>query len=125
MKRALIVGFLLWLGATVLLRLAPDRLLRPDRPAVVLTLYVASFLLLFLAIRRFVARPPLTLSTVRAGVALFLPTLVLDALASAFFPTAYPNFSPGAAGVFGGWMLICCGGGLAGLVSGVGKRTPA
>jgi len=42
---------------------------------------------------------------------------VLDALASAFFPMAYPNLSEAAAGIFGGWMLICCGGGLAGLVS--------
>jgi hypothetical protein len=30
---------------------------------------------------------------------------------------AYPNLSAAAAGIFGGWMLICCGGGLAGLVS--------
>jgi len=117
MKRALAVGVLLWLVATVILRLSPVRLPDPSRAAAILVLYAASFALLFVLIRTLVARPAGGADSVRAGVALFLPTLVLDALASAFFPAAYPNFSPASAGVFGGWMLICCGGGLAGLVS--------
>jgi len=67
--------------------------------------------------RRFVAPSTDAAGALRKGIALFLPTLVLDALASAFFPWVYPNFSPVAAGIFGGWMLVCCGGGLAGLIS--------
>jgi hypothetical protein len=120
MKRGIVLGLLLWAVATAVLRLAPARLLPPDRPGVVLALYVASFLLFFVLIRRLPAAAPDAPNArerLRAGVALFLPTLVLDALASAFFPMAYPNLSAAAAGIFGGWMLICCGGGLAGLVS--------
>ena len=120
MKRGIVLGLLLWAVATAVLRLAPARLLPPDRPGVVLALYVASFLLFFVIIRRLPAAAPDAPNArerLRAGVALFLPTLVLDALASAFFPMAYPNLSEAAAGIFGGWMLICCGGGLAGLVS--------
>ena len=117
MKRSLAVGFLLWLIATAVLRFAPASLLPPDRPAVILLLYAGSFALLFFVIRRFVAAPGDSAEVLRAGVALFLPTLVLDALAAAFFPAAYPNFSAASAGVFGGWMLVCCGGGLAGLIS--------
>jgi hypothetical protein len=117
MKRALALGFLLWLVATVVLRLAPAGLLATDRPLVVLLLYAGSFALFFLLIWRYLAPTGNAAEALRAGVALFLPTLVLDALASAFFPAAYPNFPASAAGVFGGWMLICCGGGLAGLIS--------
>lgn len=117
MKRALALGFLLWLVATAALRFAPAGLLSPDRPAVILSLYAGSFVLLFVSIRRFVAPAANSADALRAGVALFLPTLILDALASAFFPMAYPNFAATAAGVFGGWMMICCGGGLAGLIS--------
>jgi len=120
MKRGLVLGLLLWAVATAILRLAPAGLLPPDRPGVVLALYAASFLLFFALIRRLLSRPadaPDARGRLRAGVALFLPTLVLDALAAAFFPEAYPNFRPAAAGIFGGWMLVCCGGGLAGLVS--------
>ncbi len=120
MKRGLVLGFVLWAAATAVLRLAGPRLLPPDRPGYVVTLYAASFLLFFLLMRAVLAPAPSApnaLERLRAGVALFLPTLVLDALASAFFPAAYSNFPPAAAGIFGGWMLACCGGGLAGLVS--------
>jgi Family of unknown function (DUF5367) len=117
MKRALALGVLLWLVATAILRLAPAGLLDPSRTVEILVCYAASFGLIFLVIRAFVARPEGGAAALRAGVALFLPTLVFDALASALFPAVYPNFSPASAGVFGGWMLICCGGGLAGLVS--------
>ena len=117
MKRPLAVGFALWLVATGILRFAPAGLLDPSRPVAFIALYGTSFALLFVVFRSFVARPAGSVAALCAGVALVLPTLVLDALASAFFPSAYPNFSPGSAGVFGGWMLICCGGALTGLIS--------
>jgi hypothetical protein len=119
-KRGLVLGLLLWAVATAILRFAHAGLLPPDRPAFILSLYAASFLLFFVLIRQLMAPSagaPNAGERLRAGVALFLPTLVLDALSSAFFPVAYPNLSAAAAGVFGGWMLVCCGGGLAGLVS--------
>jgi uncharacterized protein DUF5367 len=112
MKRFLLVGFLLWLGGTLLLRLAPVGLLAPDRTLVILLLYAGSFGLAFILVRQAVARPLEASEARRAGIALVLPTLVLDAFTSAFFPAVYPNLAANAAGVFGGWMLICCGGGL-------------
>jgi hypothetical protein len=118
MKRFLLLGFALWLGATLLLRLAPARLLQPDHAPAILILYAISFGLMFFVMRLLVARRSEAHDGSRAAIALLLPTLVLDAFASAFFPAAYPNFSAGAAGVFGGWMLICCGGGLAGVILG-------
>jgi len=47
-----------------------------------------------------------------------LPTLCLDAFSATFFPAVFPNIAPGAAGVFGGWMLACCAGGLIGATLG-------
>ncbi len=117
MKRGLVLGLLLWAVATAALRFAPASLLPGDLPVFVLLLYAGSFAFFFFLIRRLFVPVGDAAETLRAGVALFLPTLVLDALAAAFFPTAYPNFPASAAGVFGGWMLVCCGGGLAGLVS--------
>ena len=113
MKRSLFLGFVLWLGATILLRLAPARLLAPDRMAGILALYAVSFILMFVLFRQLVGRKPDEAGGGGAAIALLLPTLVMDSLASAFFPSAYPNFAASSAGVFGGWMLICCAGGLA------------
>ena len=99
MKRALILGFVLWLVATAVLRFAPARLLRADDPGRILLLYGASFILFFSLVRRALAPEPgapSAAAALRSGIALFLPTLVLDALASAFFPLAYPNFGTAA-----------------------------
>jgi hypothetical protein len=45
---------------------------------------------------------------------LVLPTLILDPFSCAFFSSVFPNIDPAAAGAFGGWMLICCGGAVIG-----------
>jgi hypothetical protein len=51
----------------------------------------------------------------KAATLLILPTLVLDPFSCAFFTTMFPNLDPASAGAFGGWMLICCGGGIVGV----------
>ena len=86
MKRGLLVGFLLWLVATLVLRFAPAWLLPADRPTMILGLYAGSFALFFVLIRRFVGRFAASSDAVRAGVALFLPTLALDAPAAGILP---------------------------------------
>lgn len=112
LKRFLLLGFGLWLAATVLVRLAPARLLNPDKPAAILLLYAVSFGLMFLAMRQLVVRRLEPAQARLAGIALLLPTFFLDAFTSAFFPTFFPNLPSNAAGVFGGWMLISCAGGV-------------
>jgi hypothetical protein len=106
--RALLIGIAFWVGGTLTIRLAGQHLLRPDRA---LLLYLFSFILLAsitpLLLRGTDRRSAVTL--------LMLPTLILDALACPFFATVYPNVDPAAAGLFGGWMLICCGGAVAGV----------
>ena len=113
MRRSLLTGFLLWLAGTVVLRFVHLRLLDPDRMVAVGVLYAMSFALVFLVIRALVVRPRAGETPALAVTGLLLPTLILDAFSSAYFSKVFPNLPPTGAGVFGGWMLICCAGGFA------------
>ena len=106
--RPLLIGIAFWLAGTIAIRLVGQHLLRSDRA---LLLYLVSFVLM-----AFVT-PLLLRGTNRreAVTLLMLPTLTLDAMACPFFAAVYPNVDPAAAGLFGGWMLICCGGAVAGV----------
>jgi hypothetical protein len=97
---------------TIGIRIAGQRLLHPDRPLATIALYTFSF-----AAMAFLAPRVVSGSADRrvAVTLLMLPTLTLDALACVFFTTIYPNVAPAAAGIFGGWMLICCGGAVVGV----------
>lgn len=114
MNRHLVRGLALWLAGSILLRLAPGRFLRTGGTVWVVILYAVTFAFMFLILGRRVARSLPPAEAPLALVSLVLPTLVLDAFSSAFFPSVFPNLPAAAAGVFGGWMLICCGGVLAG-----------
>jgi hypothetical protein len=113
--RLLGVGLAVWLIGSVLVRLAGEYILRPDLPLVTFVLYVASFILMALLARRLcrAAGLPRELWPIGA-ISLALPSLVLDGFSSWFFPAVYPNVTPDAAGIFGGWILLCCAGAVAG-----------
>lgn len=85
----------------------------------ILGLFAASFPLMALLARRLCYRFRLPRERWLLGaVSLTLPTLLLDAFSSAFFPLVFPNIQPQMAGVFGGWMLWCCAGAFAGVMLG-------
>jgi hypothetical protein len=116
MARYLMRGLVLWLGGTILLRGLPaGRMLAGGgrSAAALVVLYAASFALLFFALGRPIVRAKPPADARLALIALVLPTLVLDAFSSAFFSAVFPNLPASGAGVFGGWMLICCAGCLA------------
>ena len=114
--RTVCLGVLLWMAGTAGIRLAGQGILQPHHTARTVGLYLISFVLMAWLIpricRRLGVQPDLW---PRAATLLILPTLILDPFSCAFFATLFPNLDPGAAGVFGGWMLICCGGGVAGV----------
>lgn len=115
--RLVFLGFVIWLVATVALRLAGHHILSGNHWAFVLLLFAVSFVLVALLVRRLCTRAKLPREQWLAGaVSLLLPTLLLDPFSSAFFPVVFPNISPSASGVFGGWMIICCAGGLLGVL---------
>ena len=114
--RLLRTGFIIWLGATLALRLAGQHLLRPGDWKGTLILFAVTFPLMAWLVRRLCAGAGLPQGEwVSGAVSLLLPTLLLDPFSSAFFPIVFPNMSPQVAGVFGGWMLCCCAGALVGV----------
>lgn len=120
--RLIRTGFVIWLAATIALRLAGQGILRPGDWKGTLILFAITFPLMAWFVRRLCTSahvPPA--DWFGAAVSLMLPTLLLDPFSSAFFPVVFPNMSPEVAGVFGGWMLWCCAGGLVG----VSIRRPA
>ena len=113
--RVFLIGLVIWFGGTVGVRLVGHRFLEPDRNYLTVALYVVSFVLMGL-LARWICRWFGIAKDLRvsATTLLILPTLILDSFSCAFFTTAFPNVDPGAAGIFGGWMLICCGGAVSG-----------
>jgi hypothetical protein len=95
---------------TITIRLAGQYVLHPGRVIETVILYAISF-----AVMAFLT-PRILGHDARATVTLLmLPTLTFDAFGCVFFPSLYPNLPPAAAGLFGGWMLIFCGGAAAGV----------
>jgi Family of unknown function (DUF5367) len=116
MRRVLIVGFVIWLAASIVLRFAGQYVLLPASPAAVATLLLASFPLMALVARRICADAAISREQwPAAGIMLVLPSLVLDTFSTVFFPTVYPNIPAEAAALFGGWILICSAGALLGV----------
>jgi hypothetical protein len=122
--RVLRIGVLLWIVGTVAIRLGGRGLLHANRPVATLILYLASFVLMALLVPRIFQRLGAEKdSWPAAATLLMLPTLILDPFSCAFFSTVFPNVEPGAAGVFGGWMLIFCAAAVAGVWLTTGVRS--
>ena len=116
MRRCLMIGFIIWLFATITLRLTGQYLLHPENLVAIVALLLASFPLMALVARRICADTALPREQwPAAGIFLVMPTLVLDTFSTVFFPLVYPNIPQQAAGLFGGWMLCCCAGALLGV----------
>ena len=123
MKRIFIVGFVIWLGATAVLRVSGQYLLHPESPLAIAVLLIASFPLMALVARRICADAHLPRELWPAAATfLILPSLIFDTFSAAFFAIVYPNIPPAAAGLFGGWILCCCGGALAGVIFGGNEK---
>lgn len=124
MHRSLfLVGLVIWVVATLGLRVAGEFVLRPGTWPATLILFAISFLAMAWLARRLCRRFHLPAERWPAGaISLALPTLLLDPFSSAFFPVVFPNLAPELAGVFGGWMLCCCAGALVGAIIRPGAR---
>jgi len=121
-RRLLAYGFLLWLAGTVGVRLWGRFLLHPGSLLGTSLLYALSFLAMAGLSPRLCRQAALPRREWPSGaISLALPTLLLDPLSSAFFPVVFPNITPAAAGLFGGWMLCCCAGVLLGATIGAAR----
>jgi hypothetical protein len=116
-RRLLLYGFVLWLAASIVFRIAGQRILHPANTAGTLLTFAVSFPLMAWVARRLCLKFGVPREAWPAGaISLALPTLLLDPFSSAFFPLVFPNIPASAAGLFGGLMLWSCAGALAGVI---------
>jgi len=110
-RSSLTIGIALWAAGTLAIRVAGHYLLQLGHAPRTLLLYAISFALMVWVARQIFGALRLDPTAwPSAATLLMLPTLVLDSLGCLFFPALYPNVDPAAAGLFGGWMLMCCAG---------------
>jgi hypothetical protein len=108
MKRLFMVGFVIWLVATIALRIAGQWILNPDRVWSIIALLAISGLLLFRLPRLLFSRFSIPQEQrALGGIALVAPGMFLDAVSAIYFSIVFPNIRPDAAGLFGGWLLFC------------------
>jgi hypothetical protein len=116
-SQLVLVGLGLWLVGTAVLRVRGQHLLHARAGLPTVGLFVVSFVV-FATLARELCRALAVPHDqwLSGAVSLVMPTLILDAFSAAFFSVVFPNIPSAAAGVFGGWMLACCAGALAGVL---------
>jgi hypothetical protein len=107
MTKLALAGLGIWLGATIALRLWGQYVLDPSIAGVAALLVVSAPLMFYLPRRLFRVARIERASFGRGAAVLVAPGMLLDALATIWFPVAYPNMRADAAGLFGGWLLFC------------------
>lgn len=108
--RTIAAGVAFWLAGTAVTRLFGQHLLQPG--LVALVLYATSFAAMAIVVPWLLRL--LRVEPVEGVTLLALPTLLFDPFACLYFASLFPNVAPSAAGIYGGWMLICCGGAVVG-----------
>jgi len=108
MKRVATTGFVIWLLATIALRLGGQWIINPASTAAVAALLAISAPAMFYLPRRIFAGLGLAPDRyAAAGIALVAPGMILDTISAIWFPQVFPNMPADAAGLFGGWLLFC------------------
>ena len=106
MRRIAAIGFGIWLGATVLLRLVGQFVFRDSGGVGTLLLLVASVPPMIALARGILAglRPA---ERALGAIALVAPGMLLDTFSTIWFAKVFPNIRVDAAATFGGWILLC------------------
>jgi Family of unknown function (DUF5367) len=108
MTRLAFAGFAIWLAATIALRLAGQWILDPDTVPGTLVLLAASGVLMWRLPRGIFASMRIAREDyARGAIALVAPGMLLDTISAIWFARIFPNIPPDAAGLFGGWLLLC------------------
>jgi len=108
MKRLAFAGFAIWLAATMVLRLAGERVFHPRGVASVTILLAVSGLLMWQLPRAVFASMRIAREDYALGaIALVAPGMLLDTISTIGFARVFPNITPESAGLFGGWLLFC------------------
>ncbi len=98
MRRFLWIGLAVWFIATLAIRLAGERVFRPDGSAHLAILFAATALVIGAAISLLVRGLPTREAGLRAAVLVVLPGILLDTGSVLWFPAVFPNL-PASAGM--------------------------
>lgn len=101
------VGFLIWLVATVLFRIAGHYFFRVDQVGVMIALYLGLIPALGLIATTVFNKCKLgRLESVQAGVVMVLPGMLLDTFCIQFFEKIFPNMPEIYSKTFGSWLMF-------------------
>jgi hypothetical protein len=108
MKRLAYAGFAIWLAATIALRLAGQWIFHADTVPGVAVLLVVSAVLMWRLPRGIFSAMRIAREDYAVGaIVLVAPGMLLDTISAVAFSRVFPNIAPEAAGLFGGWLLLC------------------
>jgi len=104
MKRIAVTGFIIWLVATIALRLGGQYVF--GRVPVTLLLLITLPVMMLVA-RLVLGHLPTREQRALGAIALVAPGMLLDTISAIWFPLIFPNIRIGCSGLFGGWLLFC------------------
>jgi hypothetical protein len=108
MMRLTFAGFLIWLAATIVLRLVGQWLIHPGGVLDVSILLAVSGVLMYRLPRGLFKALSIASSDYAIGaIVLVAPGMLLDTISAIWFSRVFPNMAPESAGLFGGWLLFC------------------
>jgi len=108
MKQLALIGFGIWLVATLALRIYGQWIFKPDQTLWIALLLGISAPAMYALPRGLFVRLSITPERYAiGGIALVAPGMLLDTISTIWFPNVFPNIRPDAAGLFGGWLLFC------------------
>jgi Family of unknown function (DUF5367) len=106
MTRIAAVGFVIWLAATIMLRLVGQFVFR-DAGGVGTLLVLLVSVPLMIAVTWAILGGLLPAERALGAIALVAPGMLLDTFSTIWFTKVFPNIRTDAAAAFGGWLLLC------------------
>jgi hypothetical protein len=103
-RKIVAVGFVIWLGATVALRLVGQFVFPEASVAGPLVLLLVTLPLMVLVTRAVLAG---VRDRALGAIALVAPGMLLDTFSTIWFARVFPNMRADTAPMFGGWLLFC------------------
>ncbi len=99
-------GFLVWLAATVIFRLAGQWFLIPGDTTFISLAYVLVIPFIFVFTLQLYAYKKLNIvQRIQASICIALPGMLIDSIVLANFPKVFTNLDPQADSIFGSWLL--------------------
>ena len=103
MKRIVVIGFIIWAAATIVLRLAGQYFFRVPATLLLLGSLPVMIGVAVAVLQSFRTRQDRAV----AAIALAAPGMLLDTFSANWFARVFPNIPSVYAGTFGGWLLFC------------------